>query len=348
MVIYGSDEKEYHFLLKGSEDLRQDERVMQIFSLVNRLLNNTADTEQKEILITRYSVVPLSSNSGLIGWVSNCDTLHNLVRIYRNQNNISMMVEFHLQNSFCQHFELLPIINKLEIFQHVLSNTQGYDLKNILWANSPNSEIWLERRTTYIRTLATMSIVGYILGLGDRHPSNIMLQRKTGKIVHIDFGDCFEVAMKREKQPERVPFRLTRMLVNAMEPFGIHGNFKITCYLVMRVLRDNKESLMAILESFVYDPLVNWKLFPVSGEKENVIVKETAPENEEFASVLKNSTLVDRNQLYKDIKFKRRDVKNDQASVEQDNTRPLYVIKRIKKKLNGTDFNNKEPLEIKE
>lgn len=36
-----------------------------------------------------------------------------------------------------------------------------------------------------------MSMVGYILGLGDRHPSNFMLQRLTGKIVHIDFGDCF-------------------------------------------------------------------------------------------------------------------------------------------------------------
>lgn len=34
-------------------------------------------------------------------------------------------------------------------------------------------------------------MVGYLLGLGDRHPSNIMLQRFTGKIVHIDFGDCF-------------------------------------------------------------------------------------------------------------------------------------------------------------
>jgi FKBP12-rapamycin complex-associated protein len=38
-----------------------------------------------------------------------------------------------------------------------------------------------------------MSIVGYILGLGDRHPSNLMLHRFTGKILHIDFGDCFEV-----------------------------------------------------------------------------------------------------------------------------------------------------------
>lgn len=50
-----------------------------------------------------------------------------------------------------------------------------------------------------------------------RHPSNLMLDRMSGKIVHIDFGDCFEVAMTREKFPEKIPFRLTRMLVNAME-----------------------------------------------------------------------------------------------------------------------------------
>lgn len=40
-----------------------------------------------------------------------------------------------------------------------------------------------------------------------------MLDRLNGKIVHIDFGDCFDVAMKREKYPEKIPFRLTRMLV---------------------------------------------------------------------------------------------------------------------------------------
>lgn len=62
-----------------------------------------------------------------------------------------------------------------------------------------------------------MSMVGYVLGLGDRHPSNLMLDRESGKITHIDFGDCFEVAMYREKFPERIPFRLTRMLINAME-----------------------------------------------------------------------------------------------------------------------------------
>ena len=55
------------------------------------------------------------------------------------------------------------------------------------------------------------------VGVLGRHPSNLMLDRMSGKILHIDFGDCFEVAMTREKFPEKIPFRLTRMLVNAME-----------------------------------------------------------------------------------------------------------------------------------
>jgi FKBP12-rapamycin complex-associated protein len=104
------------------------------------------------------------------------------------------------------------------------------------------------------------------IGLGDRHPSNIMLQRYTGKVVHIDFGDCFEVAMKREKFPEKVPFRLTRMLVKAMEACGIEGNFRSTCEMVMKVVRDNKESLLAVLEAFVYDPLINWRLLTASDD----------------------------------------------------------------------------------
>ena len=29
---------------------------------------------------------------------------------------------------------------------------------------------------------------------------------------------------------------------------------------VMRVLRENKDSVMAVLEAFVYDPLLNWRL----------------------------------------------------------------------------------------
>ncbi len=60
---------------------------------------------------------------------------------------------------------------------------------------------WLDRRTNYTRSLGVMSMVGYILGLGDRHPSNLMLDRVTGKIIHIDFGDCFESRHEARQVP---------------------------------------------------------------------------------------------------------------------------------------------------
>ena len=97
----------------------------------------------------------------------------------------------------------------------------------MLWLRSRHAEHWLLRRTNYTRSLAVMSMVGYILGLGDRHPSNLMLHRYSGKLLHIDFGDCFEVALHRDKFPERVPFRLTRMLVNAMEVSGIEVRVRV-------------------------------------------------------------------------------------------------------------------------
>src|SRR6266487_88941 len=90
-------------------------------------------------------------------------------------------------------YDQCTTIEKVEVFEFALANTTGQDLYKVLWLKSKNSEAWLERRTNYTRSLALMSMVGYILGLGDRHPSNIMLDRYTGKIVHIDFGDCFEV-----------------------------------------------------------------------------------------------------------------------------------------------------------
>lgn len=267
VIIKGSDGNDYAFLLKGHEDPRQDERVMQLFGLVNTLLLHQADTCRRNLTIQRYSIVALSQNSGLIGWVPNCDTLHSLIRDYREKKNILLSMEHKLMQAFVTDLDQLTLLQKVQVFEHALEMTSGNDLQQILWLKSPDSEVWFDRRTNYTRSMACMSMVGYILGLGDRHPSNLMLDRVSGKIVHIDFGDCFEVAMTREKFPEKIPFRLTRMLIQAMEATGIEGNYRITCERVLQLLRSNKESLLAVLEAFVYDPLINWRLMEAGGKR---------------------------------------------------------------------------------
>ncbi|KAI1388148.1 FAT-domain-containing protein [Hypoxylon trugodes] len=256
----GSDGNSYAFLLKGHEDIRQDERVMQLFGLCNTLLANDSECYKRHLGIQRYPAIPLSQNSGLLGWVPNSDTLHVLIREYRESRKILLNIEHRIMLQMAPDYDNLTLMQKVEVFGYALDNTTGQDLYRVLWLKSKSSEAWLERRTNYTRSLGVMSMVGYILGLGDRHPSNLMLDRITGKIIHIDFGDCFEVAMKRDKYPERVPFRLTRMLTYAMEVSNIEGSFRITCEHVMRVLRENKESVMAVLEAFIHDPLLTWRL----------------------------------------------------------------------------------------
>ena len=115
LSVMGSDGREYVFLLKGHEDLRQDERVMQLFGLVNTLLTVDASCARLDLGIQRYSVVPLSTNSGLIEWVPQCDTLHALVRDYRTRRNILINVEHRLMLHYAPDLDSLSLMQKVSL-----------------------------------------------------------------------------------------------------------------------------------------------------------------------------------------------------------------------------------------
>ncbi|KAG2355693.1 atypical PIKK FRAP protein kinase [Suillus spraguei] len=337
LLLKGSDGQDYQYLLKGHEDLRQDERVMQLFSLVNTLLSVDTNSFKRRLHIQRYSVIPLAPNAGLVGWVKDSDTLHVLVRDYRDSRKVLLNIEYRLMLQMAPDYENLTLLQKVEVFEYALEHTTGQDLYRVLWLKSANSEHWLERRATYTRSLAVNSMVGHILGLGDRHPSNLLLERTTGKVVHVDFGDCFEVAMHREKFPEKIPFRLTRMLTHAMEISGIEGSFRHTCEITMSVLRTNKESLMAVLEAFVYDPVINWRLMqadvdsrrPEDGETDPVRATELA----KVSDIPRSNSQVGETHSFAEV------VGGPGARQEVRNERALLVYNRVQHKLTGRDFN---------
>ena len=130
--MIGSDNKEYVFLLKGHEDLRQDERAMQLFNLVNTILANDKSTSNKNLNIITYSVFPLSHNTGIIGWVPNCDTLHQLIKEHRAMNNIVQSIEHRKIYKLYPKFESSIMINKIEIFKEALNETQGLEINNMI------------------------------------------------------------------------------------------------------------------------------------------------------------------------------------------------------------------------
>ncbi|KAG5838758.1 hypothetical protein ANANG_G00226970 [Anguilla anguilla] len=350
LTIMGSNGHEFMFLLKGHEDLRQDERVMQLFGLVNTLLANDPASLRKNLSIQRYAVIPLSTNSGLIGWVPHCDTLHALIRDYREKKKILLNIEHRIMLRMAPDYDHLTLMEKVEVFEHAVNNTAGDDLAKLLWLKSPSSEVWFDRRTNYTRSLAVMSMVGYILGLGDRHPSNLMLDRLSGKILHIDFGDCFEVAMTREKFPEKIPFRLTRMLTNAMEVTGLDGNYRITCHTVMEVLREHRDSVMAVLEAFVYDPLLNWRLMDTNpkGTKRSRTRTDsyTAGQSVEALEGIDLGETTHKKPGTTVPESIHSFIGDGLVQPEALNKKAIQIINRVRDKLTGRDFSHDETLDV--
>lgn len=55
-----------------------------------------------------------------------------------------------------------------------------------------DAESWHTAKMNFTRSVAVNSFVGHVLGIGDRHLSNILIHNITGIVVHIDFGIVFE------------------------------------------------------------------------------------------------------------------------------------------------------------
>ena len=223
------------------------------------MLSLDKESSSKKLLITIYPVIPLSNMTGLIGFLPNCETISHLITEQRKEEKEILNIEIANLMTLYPKYNSGTLLSKIEAFKEANESTSGYELSKIIWIKSLNCESWLIRRTNYAQSLAVMSVVGYILGLGDRHPNNLMMDRQNGKIIHIDYGDCFEIAMYRKKFPEKIPFRLTKMLVKALGVSEVEGAFRIICEKIMKLLRNNKDSLYTILNSLVYDPLVTFK-----------------------------------------------------------------------------------------
>ncbi|EFP86122.1 serine/threonine-protein kinase M1 [Puccinia graminis f. sp. tritici] len=255
--IIGSDGKVYPFLCKPKDDLRKDARLMEFNSMINKLLKKDSESRRRNLHIRTYAVVVLNEECGLLEWVSNTIPFrHLLTGLYAPKgiqlwsNELKLLSE--KIRKYRDEWDKVKDIFEKEILPKFPSVFHQWFLNNF-----PDPTSWLKSRQAYGRTCAVMSMVGFVLGLGDRHGENILFDSTNGDVVHVDFNCLFDKGRTFEVS-ENVPFRLTHNLVSGLGITGVEGVFRRASEVTMGILRNNKDSLMSVLETFVHDPLVDW------------------------------------------------------------------------------------------
>ncbi|XP_016323516.1 serine/threonine-protein kinase SMG1-like, partial [Sinocyclocheilus anshuiensis] len=286
LYFLGSDGRNYPYLFKGLEDLHLDERIMQFLSIVNTMFTKVNQQESPRFHARHYSVTPLGTRSGLIQWVDGATPLFGLYK--RWQQREAVVQAQKAQDSFQQpqNLPMVPRPSELyyskispalkavglsldvsrrdwplsvmrDVLRELMEATPPNLLAKELWCSCTTPSEWWSVTQSYARSTAVMSMVGYIIGLGDRHLDNVLIDMTTGEVVHIDYNVCFEKG-KSLRVPEKVPFRMTHNIETALGVTGVEGIFRLSCEQVIQIMRCGRETLLTLLEAFVYDPLVDW------------------------------------------------------------------------------------------
>ncbi|KAD2392970.1 hypothetical protein E3N88_39947 [Mikania micrantha] len=256
IILLGSDGVKRPFLCKPKDDLRKDARMMEFNTMINRLLSKSPESRRRKLYVRTFAVIPLTEDCGMVEWVPHTRGLRHILQdIYiscgkfdRQKTNPQIKRIYDQCQGKMAEDEMLK--NKiLPMFPPAFHK----------WFLNTFSEpaAWFRARVAYGHTTAVWSMVGHIVGLGDRHGENILFDSTTGDCVHVDFSCLFDRGLQLEK-PELVPFRLTQNMIDGLGITGYEGTFLKVCEITLSVLREHRETLMSVLETFIHDPLVEW------------------------------------------------------------------------------------------
>jgi len=251
-----------------------DQRIQQLFSIMNEIIKKAGFPGRKPLLKT-YKVIPMTSSVGIIEWVSDTKPLKAVLEGEFTEEEKKVKIS-NLHSAWIQEGEKEPNKGYLTsyakrtrdqtvqhlsgLFTHVRWNL----LKTAIYKLSASPEAFLSIRSRFGESLASINVCSYLLGIGDRHLDNFLVDLNrfvshlsppslvekliplppvssiySGQLVAIDFGHAFGSATQFLPYPELVPFRLTRQLVKFLSPHETGGLLENTMVRVMTCKRDS-------------------------------------------------------------------------------------------------------------
>ncbi|KAL0248972.1 hypothetical protein GEMRC1_004206 [Eukaryota sp. GEM-RC1] len=260
-------------IIKPKDDLRIDNRVINLAVFYNDLLRKSSSRDLAvSTHLSLFAALPIAAgcgnsneNFGILEMIPNTkpmrEILHDLYQTYEGHQGsesewFRVMASEHkskyeswskrpdfeelMHAWYVQHFasRFPPVFHrwffqksKFSTFSEVVEAKRKFGISSALWCG-----------------------ICYVLGLGDRHFQNILLDIETGTCQHCDFNFIFHRG-KTTRVPERVPFRLTSNVVDGLGPRGIENVAKPVIGHALHCARKNADFITTLLYIFVKDRL---------------------------------------------------------------------------------------------
>lgn len=203
-------ERPMSIMFKMGDDLRQDQLIVQLISLMDNLLKK----ENLDLKLTPYKVLATSRSLGMIELVPNSTNIADVLKKYEGD-----------LLKYLKHYNPAPTpAATTAVMSAKLAQLEEVDTYGV----AP------EALNNFVRSCAGYCVITYLLGIGDRHLDNLLITHD-GRLFHIDFG----FIMGRDPKPFPPPMKLCKEMV-----FGMGGhdsphyvqfkNFACEAYNILR------------------------------------------------------------------------------------------------------------------
>jgi DNA-dependent protein kinase catalytic subunit len=314
ITLRGSDGREYPFVAKGSEDLRQDDRIERLFRAMDALLLAHPESRRAGLKLRTFHVAPLTERVGLLEFVRDATPLLDAVGgrgkagdaliaehqawiraqalakedgadgrggggMLRRRRSGAGSAETNAKSGsttaahFLEAVARTPRADAKRALER-LERRAALDahpaaalalapprpaLREALLRAAGSPESFLTARRAYAASLAASSACGWVAGVGDRHPQNILVDLADGSLVHIDFGYAFGTAVAALPIPELAPFRLTAATLGPLAPADAEAALANDMAAAMRAMRRGATLLRGVMDVFLREPLIDWQ-----------------------------------------------------------------------------------------
>lgn len=185
-------------MYKSGDDLRQDQLIIQMIRLMDKLLKDV----NLDMELTPYNVLATSTSDGFVEFVAASSTIFERIQKKQQLSN-------YLTENECQ---------------------------------SPSI------KQTFVKSCAGYCVITYLLGIGDRHLENLMID-SSGHLFHIDFG----FILGKDPKPMPPPMKLCKEMVEAMGKG--HELFKTKCVEVFMHLRKHCKLIVNLFYLMIHSGL---------------------------------------------------------------------------------------------